>query len=289
MSTLESKAYAKINLFLDIQSKRNDGYHNIISVMQSVSLCDIITVKYEANADREIVITCNDPDIPLGQKNIAYKAADMFLNRISKNGRVKIHINKNIPAAAGLAGGSTDAATVLVLLNRLTECSICKDELISIGARIGADVPFCIVGGTKLALGAGGRMSDFPSMPTYHLVISCMGDGVSTPWAYEALDHMYENFENYTPRRECAEMLKAGGKKYFDGMFNIFESAVLPVRPLAAKVKDTLLKCGAEFAMMSGSGPSVFGIFHSKEEAENAALVLRSIGAVAHVCTPVDQ
>lgn len=289
MNVLHGEAFAKINLFLDIQSKRDDGYHNIISVMQSISLCDAITVEYEAGTDREITVSCNNPGIPLGQKNIAYKAADMLLDSISENGRVKIHINKNIPVAAGLAGGSTDAAAVLMLLNKLTGSKASAERLICIGGKIGADVPFCIVGGTKLALGTGDKISDFPPMPSCHLVVSCMGEGVSTPQAYSELDRMYENFKYYIPKHEFKDMLEKDEKKYFDGMFNIFESTVLPMRPLAAGIKNTMLECGAEFAMMSGSGPSVFGIFNTKNEAESAAAILKSMGAAAHVCTPVNK
>ncbi len=280
MKILQKDAYAKINLFLDIESKRVDGYHNIISVMQSVSLCDTVTVEYSESAEKSIEISCDDPSIPLGEKNIAYKAANLFLD----SGKVKIHIEKRIPAAAGLAGGSTDAAAVLTLLNQLTGNKKSADELLSIGAKIGADVPFCISGGTKLTRGIGEKLTDFKPLSDCYIVISKMGDGVSTPKAYSMLDSMFDNFENYRPRRDFLALLE---EENLRGMFNIFESAVIPERPAVQKIKDTMLRYGAEHSMMSGSGPSVFGIFSSKEKATDACVALTGMGAVAYLCEPV--
>ena len=284
MKTLVKEAYAKINLFLDMDSKREDGYHNIISVMQSVSLCDIISVSYEENGAKIIEITCSDPQIPLGEKNIAYKAADLLID----NGHVKIHIEKRIPAAAGLAGGSTDAAATLTLLNQLISQPKSHDELLAIGARIGADIPFCMLGGTKLTLGIGERMSDFEPMPDCHIVIACMGEGVSTPKAYFRLDELHGDFINYTPKRELLNILEKKDSSYYSGMFNIFESAVLPERPIAQKIKETMLECGAIHSMMSGSGPSVFGIFDTEERALHTRDLLIQMGADAHICRPVN-
>ncbi len=281
MKSLQKDAYAKINLFLDIDSKRDDGYHNIISVMQGVSLCDTVTVEYTESEQKVIKICCDNPEIPLGEKNIAYKAAELFLN----SGEVQIHIEKRIPAAAGLAGGSTDAAAVLTLLNEFTGNKKSTDELLSIGAKIGADVPFCISGGTKLALGIGEKLTDFKPIPSCYIVISKMGDGVSTPKAYSMLDDMFDNFTNYQPNKELLALLEKGS--CYNGMFNVFESVVIPERPAVQKIKDTMLKYGAEFSMMSGSGPSVFGIFLSEEKATDARNALVDMGAVAHLCEPV--
>lgn len=282
MKALQKDAYAKINLFLDIDSKRHDGYHNIISVMQSVSLCDTVTVEYCECEQKIIEISCNNPEIPLGEKNIAYKAADFFLD----SGHVKIHIEKRIPAAAGLAGGSTDAAAVITLLNELTGNKKSSGELLSIGAKIGADVPFCILGGTKLAMGIGEKLIDFKPMPSCHMIVACMGDGVSTPQAYSALDTIFEDFTSYKSKKELLSLLE-DEKTYYNGMFNIFESAVIPLRPAVQRIKDTLTGHGAEFSMMSGSGPSVFGIFTSKEKATLAFDTLVRMGANAHLCRPV--
>lgn len=281
MNVLQKDAYAKINLFLDIESKRADGYHNIISVMQSISLCDTVTVEYCDSVNKSIQISCDNPEIPLGEKNIAYKAADLFL----ESGHVKIHIEKRIPEAAGLAGGSTDAAAVITLLNKLTGNKKTTDELLSIGAKIGADVPFCIAGGTKLTLGIGEKLTDFKPLPSCYIVISKMGDGVSTPKAYSMLDGMFNNFENYIPRKDLLALLEK--ETDLSGMFNIFESAVIPCRPNVQKIKDTLTEHKADFSMMSGSGPSVFGVFSSKENAAAARDALVNMGAIAHLCEPV--
>ncbi len=280
MNILQKDAYAKINLFLDIESKRADGYHNIISVMQSVSLCDTVTVEYCESVNKSIQISCDDPTIPLGEKNIAYKAANLFLD----SGNVKIHIKKRIPAEAGLAGGSTDAAAVLTLLNELTGKKKNIDELLSMGAKIGADVPFCIASGTKLTLGIGEKLADFKPLSKSYIVIAKMGNGVSTPKAYSMLDDMFDNFENYNPRKDLLNLLDENNMQ---GMFNIFELAVIPCRPAVQQIKDILYNNGSDIAMMSGSGPSVFGIFSSKEKASAACDALVSIGAIAHLCEPV--
>lgn len=280
IKALQKEAYAKINLFLDIDSKRDDGYHNIISVMQSISLCDTITVEYTESEQKLICVSCNNPEIPSGENNIAYKAADLFL----ESGLVNIHIEKRIPAAAGLAGGSTDAAAVLSLLNELTGSQKNTDELLAIAAKIGADVPFCIAGGTKLALGVGEKLSNFRPMPSCHIVVACMGDGVSTPKAYSMLDNMFGDFTDCKPQNQLLSLLESGS---YDGMFNIFESVVIPCRPAVQKIKDTLKEYGADFSMMSGSGPSVFGIFSSRDKASVARDALVDIGAVAHLCEPL--
>lgn len=280
MKVLQKDAYAKINLFLDIDSKRDDGYHNIISVMQSVSLCDTVTVEYTESEQKVIKISCDNPEIPLGEKNIAYKAANLFLD----SGEVRIHIEKRIPSAAGLAGGSTDAAAVLTLLNQLTGSKKNADELLSIGAKIGADVPFCIAGGTKLTLGIGEQLTDFKPIESCYIVISKMGDGVSTPKAYSMLDSAFDNFVNYSPRKDLLSLFEQNNTR---GMFNIFESVVIPERPAVQKMKEIMLKSGADFSMMSGSGPSVFGLFKSEEQALAAQKVLADTGAIAHICKPI--
>ena len=284
MAAMTMDSYAKINLFLDIEGIRDDGYHNILSVMQSVSLCDTVTVEYTPSDEKNIEITCNRPDIPLGEKNIAYKAA----SRLVGSGNIRIHIEKRIPAAAGLAGGSADAAATLILLNKLA-CGKSEEELIRIGKGVGADVPFCMVGGTKLIDGIGDIAGDFPGMPDCHILIACGGEGVSTPWGYGELDRLNNGFVNYEPRRENLEVLKNTDNdicEWVKGLFNIFEDVVLPQRPIAARIKAKMLEGGAKAAMMSGSGPSVFGIFTDRGEAEKMLGALKKEGIDSHICTP---
>lgn len=279
----KKEAHAKINLFLDIESKRDDGYHNVISVMQSVSLCDVITVEYDDEKPKKIEIYCNNPKVPLGDKNIVYTVANKMIDK----GYLKICIEKNIPMAAGLAGGSTDAASVIVMLNEITGKGMSDEELTAFGAKIGADVPFCIFGGTKLTKGIGEQISDFAPIPNdIYLVIACMGYGVSTPLAYSILDDKYDNFKKYVPKIENLEVLNSCRGNLYDGMFNIFESVIIVQRPYVKLLKDTMTRCGSEFAMMSGSGPSVFGIFKTEDLAKKAMEELRQIGADAYICRP---
>lgn len=282
MEALQKKANAKINLFLDISSKRHDGYHNIISVMQSISLCDTITVEYIKSHKKHIEIICNDPHVPLGEGNIAYRAADMTV----QNGLTKIHIDKKIPMQAGLAGGSTDAAACLVLLNELTGKKIPWDRLLSLGASIGADVPFCMCGGTKLTHGIGNEISNFRPMSDCFIVVAFMGEGVSTPDAYRTLDVIYDDFKSYCPHTDMLDALNTDPSRISDGMYNIFEDIIISKRPSVKFLKDTLISLGAEHAMMSGSGTSVFGVFHSYTSAEHAAQILKASGAFACVCKP---
>lgn len=283
-------AYAKINLFLDIVSLREDSYHNILSIMQSVSLHDVITVDYDENSDRSIEIVCNSEKIPCDRRNLAYKAADLIL----ETGKVKITIEKNIPSEAGLAGGSADAAATLVGLNILLGNIYTKDSLKSLGAKIGADVPFCIEGGACVVEGIGEKTTPCNSMPNYPIVIARMGEGMSTPLAYGMLDEKYNRFTSYTPNKEKLEHLLrfdpiTSIKEYCHGLFNVFESVVEPERHCVTEIKKIMLDSGARGAMMSGSGTSVFGIFENEDDAMLAEKALKNIGAVAHICYPCNN
>ena len=284
MKKIEIKANAKINLFLDISALRKDGYHDILSIMQSVSLCDTVNIEYEESSEKKIEVKCDTQSLPADSRNLAYKAADRLLD----SGTVKIEIKKNIFLSAGLAGGSADAAAVLVGLARLSKPDINTERLFKIGAEIGADVPFCMVGGTKLVTGIGDIHRNFAEMPETHLVIACMGEGFPTPEAYKRLDRVYNNFENYKPETHTIDYIKDcfSRKLLPDRSFNIFESAVLPMRPHAEKIKKVMCECGARLALMSGSGPSVFGIFGDYESALEAVKELTQTGASAKLCEP---
>ncbi len=283
MSNICVSARAKINLFLDVTSKREDGYHNIKSIMQSVDLCDIVHVSYEYSAKKSISVSCSNKNIPTGEKNIAYKAADKMIT----SGKVSIHIEKNIPSAAGLAGGSADAAAVIFALDSLSKIKRSREELIQIASGIGADVPFCLTGGTSLISGIGDIITPFSHMPPLYLVVACDGEGVSTPKAYAMLDEAYCDFSECRPHGGDIEALKNPNerKSFFNGMYNIFEEVILPIRPAAQALKEQLYSLGAEFSMMSGSGPSIFGIFNSEQNARSACNELRDRGISAHYCT----
>ncbi|MBE6584606.1 MAG: 4-(cytidine 5'-diphospho)-2-C-methyl-D-erythritol kinase [Ruminococcaceae bacterium] len=283
------KAYAKINLFLDMVAKRNDGYHDIMSLMQSVSLCDTITVEYTNSDDKIISLACNSPSIPCDERNLAYKAAQKYP---FEKGRVDITIDKNIPVSAGLAGGSADAAAVLVALNALLGAYVDCEDLIALGATLGADVPFCIQCGTYLTEGIGERMSSFVSMPNYPIVIAKKGEGMSTPMAYRMLDDKHDDFIGYSPNVDKLDILRhneADIKTYCMGIYNIFEEVVEPERPCVTELKRIMTESGAINATMSGSGTSVFGIFKDLESARKSLDALIARGADAHLCFPCDS
>lgn len=292
MKSMTLNAYAKINLHLDVVSKAENGYHQVNTVMQSVSLCDTVSVTFcDGN---EIKLTCNIVDLPVDSRNLAYKAAELFFARVGVSRGVCIDIVKRIPMAAGLAGGSTDAAAVLYALNSLYDEPLCNEELLALGSKIGADVPFCIACGTKYADGFGDLLHSFPPMPECYIVVACGGDGVSTPWAYAALDNRYENFalDKYMPRSLDAlrdAMKKSSLLDISKSIYNIFEGVIAPERPMVDVIKNTLADHGALSAMMSGSGPSVFGIFDLKENAEAAVKTLVDNGVSAFVCQPTSE
>ena len=302
-------APAKINLFLDITSRRPNGYHEIAGVMQAISLCDTVTLEvteptgmylcsmggHTAGAE-SVTLTCTNPDLPTDNRNLAWRAAEDFFAATGRGCKsLLIHIEKNIPAAAGMAGGSTNAAAVLVGLNNLFDHPLTQDQLCEAGVKLGADVPFCIVGGAMITEGIGEILTPITPMPACELVVACGGEGVSTPAAYKGLDTLYGDFDPaaYTPRAAELKTLKTalwqGDLTALCGsVFNLFETVVLPDRPVARQIKETLLAEGAITAMMSGSGPSVFGVFpKGNGAAQRARDTLVAQGIPAWVCEPV--
>lgn len=289
-------AAAKINLFLDVTGRRDNGYHTINSIMHTVSLSDTVDIEVDRKGSGRITLTCSDKSLPTGEKNLAYRAAAKFLSETGLSLDVSINIDKHIPMAAGLAGGSADAAAVFRGLNSLCGEYLPEDELCRIGSRLGADIPFCIVGGSCAVSGIGEILEYAPPMPECTIVIACAGEGVSTPAAYGALDAAHGNFAlgAYTEEREKYGLLKAsleGGNILgtCENMFNLFEEVILPERPVARRIKEILEESGAMRAMMSGSGPSVFGIFEkgNTERIKDAVLSLEKEGIVAHICEPI--
>ncbi|MBE6546770.1 MAG: 4-(cytidine 5'-diphospho)-2-C-methyl-D-erythritol kinase [Ruminococcaceae bacterium] len=285
------RGYAKINLHLDMTGRMANGYHRVETVMQTVSLYDEVTVTL--TEDGTLCASCAITGVPTDEKNIAVRAAALFLGRIGASEGVRIHIEKQIPMAAGMAGGSADAAATLRCLNRLYGEPLTVAELCELGATLGADVPFCIMGGTAYADGRGDRLHPFPAMPDCHIVCACEGEGVSTPWAYRLLDSLYDNFEeggSYRPvdTDGLKQALTCGTlTEIARSLYNIFETPILRERPVAAELRSLLLENGAVGAMMSGSGPSVFGLFDSECAAENAAEALRQKGYRPYLCRPI--
>ncbi len=292
---LIEEANAKINVYLDVTSKREDGYHNIVSIMQTVALCDIVSVDFVSSKENSILLDAiGNPNMPTDEKNLAYRAANLFLQETGIIGKVTIHIEKHIPMAAGLAGGSADAAAVLRGLNRLCGFPFSTDKLCALGSTLGADIPFCIRRGSALVTGIGDVQKSVSPMPPSHIVIACQGNGVSTPAAYSALDEKYAHFKMSHPSLNNYEgILNAWKNKdpieacnYF---FNIFEEVVPKQYPCVLFLKKEMMELGAIRSMMSGSGPSVFGIFPSYEAAKKAQEHLLSQGAAAFLTQPKER
>lgn len=288
---MELHAYAKINLYLDVTAKRSDGYHDIVSIMQTVDLCDTVRVECTDALPHGIILHC-DGGLPCDARNLAYRAVLAYFDGQVPY-HVKVDVHKRIPAEAGLAGGSADCAAVLRALN-LQLGKYSEQELIALGASLGADVPFCLVGGTQITRGIGERMQPCTPMPDCFLVIARGGEGISTPWAYRALDEAYGDFsaqkKQSEPRLAC--ILDAMQKNDLHGMtsamYNVFESVVLPVHDVAKALKQDMLTGGAVGALMSGSGPSVVGVFDREDRAKQVCDRIRQKGIAAFVCKPVN-
>jgi len=285
MHTLTTEAYAKINLFLDVLDTRADGYHNIKSIMQQVSLCDKVTVT-KIDAESGITVTCTDPDVPTDERNIVHKCATRFFEHFGITDRgIHIHIEKNIPSCGGLAGGSTDGAAVLKLLNELYDIHADRETLCEIGVKVGADVPFCVVGGTCICEGIGEILTPvkLPSL-RYKVLISFPGEGISTPVAYKALDALPRPADHATIEDVLGSIAKGEPPRE---MYNAFELAVLPNDDKARLVKKIMLDSGAVSSMMSGSGSTIFGLFEDDIALDTAITSLSSAGFDSHVCAPV--
>jgi len=279
---LIEKAYAKINLTLDVTGKRADGYHEIRTVMQSVSLCDTISVERA----EEITVSANKKAIPADKSNLAYIACEKFFEAAGIRGGANVYIKKHIPVAAGLAGGSTDAAAVLRALNRLYKTGFSTEELCEIGASFGADIPYCVRGGTALCEGIGEVITVLPKLPRLNIVISIGGEGMSTPVMYAEIDKRQS-----LPNIDTDGMVRAIQAQNISGIVarlgNVFEEICAEKRPFVSAIKALMLKNGALGAAMSGSGPSVFGVFSNKTAAEACAKLLKNMGYYAFHCTTV--
>lgn len=277
MNQVKIKAMAKVNLGLDVLRRRENGYHDVKMVMQTVDLYDVLTVNKEE--DEGIHITSNIGELPLNEDNLIYKAASLLFDKAGKEYGVSIHLDKNIPIAAGMAGGSTDAASTLLALNELFAFDYTKEELARIGVKIGADVPYCIYGGTYLSEGIGEVLTKLPDAPDCYIVIAKPPIGVSTKYVYENL-HI-ETVSEHPDMDGMVEAIRNGNLKgVTDKMGNVLETVTVKKYPEIATMKKCLLENGAENALMSGSGPTVFGIFTEKETADKALMELEKTGLV---------
>lgn len=279
---MEVRANGKINLYLDVLSREENGFHTIKSIMQSVSLSDRIIVSAARNAKSEIRISCDVPYVPCDERNIAYRAAMKYLEKSGISAEVNITLQKRIPVSGGMAGGSTDAAAVLTAMNKLFGGALPTDELYKVAASLGSDIPFCLMGKTALCEGRGEILTPLENKAKLLLIIVPSSESVSTPWAYGRLDETFGNFggRDNTARYDALAAALADGDVYgiAANIYNIFEEAILPERPVAKHAKELMLECGALNAMMSGSGPTTFGIFENEETRNAAAAILKDNG-----------
>ncbi len=288
---LHENANAKINLFLDITGRRENGYHELHSCMQTVGLCDTISAEiHEAENTQTITIRCSDPTLPTDERNLVYRAAQMYMREANISSyHLDIQIEKRIPVFAGLGGGSADAAAILRLLNRHYKNALSMEQLLALGAKLGADVPFCIHGGTCRCEGIGDILTPIVVHPDYTVLIAKNGDGVSTAEAFRMLDEVYETtpHETRSAERVYSALAANNAPALHNCTYNAFEEVILPIRPLAQELKDIMNAYGAVCTQMSGSGPSVFGIFLSDARAEVCASTLRKKGIFAVACRTV--
>ena len=269
---IEKRSPAKVNLHLAVLRKRPDGYHDIATLMQRISLYDELTF---ALRPAGIALTCPGSDLPADAGNIVYRAAAAFFSHIGYKKGIAIRIVKHIPLAAGLGGGSSDAATTLVTLNELTGGNVSQEELLTIGARLGADVPFFIFAKTAWATGIGDCLQEAAPLPPWCFLLINPGFPVSTKMVYEKLNLRLTSGDiNYS-----IPPIKIGrGMNLIEGLKNDLEEVTLKLHPFLNQLKQFLTNCGALGALMSGSGPTVFGVFATEAAARQAHEALMAKG-----------
>lgn len=281
-------AFAKINLHLRVLGRRDDGYHEIETVFQTITLHDRLT--FAPLAGERVELSCDDAEVPADESNLVYRAALALRERYGSRAGARVTLEKNIPAQAGLGGGSADAAVALLGLSRLWRLAPARDELAELGARLGADVPFFLTGGTALGTGTGTRITPLEDAPARHLVVVTPGVKVSTADAYKALNApaltKAESAANLSVSRAESEI--SGSDR--EALRNDFEAAVFRLHPETGRAREALLSAGARGALLSGSGSAVFGFFDSKGEAERARRALGpQAGWRAHACATLSR
>lgn len=268
MDKLELKALGKINLGLDILGKRPNGYHDVRMVMQTVMLYDDVTL--EKKEEEGIELETNLSFLPVDSGNIAYKAAKLLIDEFKLTGGIKIHLEKHIPVAAGMAGGSTNAAAVLYGMNKMYDLGLTMEELMERGVKLGADVPYCIMRGTVLAEGIGEILTPLAPLPKCYVLIAKPPLSASTKEIYEKYDSkediVHPDIDAIINGLENDDI-----KKVAENMGNVLEQVMIPDFPVLDEIKKTMMENGALGSMMSGSGPTVFGIFDDRKLAKDAA------------------
>lgn len=294
-------AYAKINTFLSVTSRRADGYHELLSHMQALTLCDTLTMSWHpASEEFTVSLRCDDPTLACDGSNLIVRAANALVSCLAARGTVvtgilDITLEKRIPMAAGLAGGSADAAATLRGFNALLDHPLTEEDLYVIGASLGADIPFCLLSEGQPAMvarGIGELLTPAVPLPEHcWLVIACDGEGVSTPWAYRRLDETGEGASAAEAEKAFADlsraMLSGDLASIAACSHNCFEAVVLLKRPAARALMEHMTRGGAVFARMSGSGPSVVGYFDDSTKASDCADALLARGIRACLTKPL--
>ncbi len=287
MRTFEDKAFAKLNLYLGIHGLREDGYHELETVFQAIDLCDLVSVSVHHRGG--ISLRCNLPYLPRDGRNLAVKAAEAFFRAAQvENPGLNINIKKVIPVGAGMAGGSTDAACVLKLLNRAFGMPLCEKKLSEVALTLGADVPFCLHGGTALAAGVGEKLRPLAPMPDCFLVVCKPRFSVSTKDAFALYDLQPD--KNVPSCGGLLRALEQGDLAAVAGqMYNGLEAPVGGQKGMILKLRQELLKNGALGARMTGSGSAVFGIFDREEQAGTAVDRLGALCREVYLCRPLNK
>lgn len=272
MNSITLKSRAKINLSIDVLGKRQDGYHLVEMIMQTIDLYDLIEINEKDND--QITIKSTSDEIPLDCNNLVYKAANLIKETFNINKGVEIHIKKNIPVAAGMAGGSSNAAAVLVGLNKLWNLNLSNQQLEKIGLKLGADVPFCINGGAVLASGIGEELTPIKGLTKDVCILVCKPDlFVSTKEVYECIDS--KDIDKRPNNKFLIECLKnEETRQLAENMFNVLEGVTMDKHPVIQQIKDIMTNNRALGAMMSGSGPTVFGLYENREDAVKCKAIL---------------
>ena len=282
MESIRLKARAKINLGLDVIGRRENGYHDVRMVMQTVGLYDRIIMT--RIPEEEIRIKTNIGFLPVNENNLVYKAIMLMKNKYKLDGGIEVDLNKFIPVAAGMAGGSRDAACALFGMNRLFELNVPMRELMKLGVEIGADVPYCLMRGTALAEGIGEKLTRLPDMPFCHILIAKPPVNVSTKLVYEKLDNtdvkLHPDIDGIIEAIKLKDVALVASR-----MGNVLESVTVPLYPVIDSIKKDMIEHGAMNAMMSGSGPTVFGIFPDEQSMIACQQFLRQKGEARQVYT----
>lgn len=265
------KAYGKINLGLDVLRKREDGYHDLSMIMQTVGVYDDVIIT-ETGVEGEITVETDTAVLSSGKDNLAYMAAKMLFDEFGINPGVNIHLNKRIPIAGGMAGGSADCAAVLKGINEMFGLGLDKEALMKRGVKLGADVPYCVLGGTALAEGIGDILTPLDAPPKCTVIIAKPPISVSTAYVYGHIRPA--EIERRPDIKGIIEAIKVGDLKQMSSLlYNVMEDVTVGEYPMIQEIKDIILECGALNSIMSGSGPTVFGIFDDINKAENAEKV----------------